>query len=112
MQRFDFVRRAEFEAGATADAISSPPCPYVVGTRRLRMLSYRLYKVANFSSSPVRLCPTSIAANGFRQYLADPVVLVVTPLKSLMGDQVAILSAKHLQLPLLVSPIRQTLLSR
>ena len=54
------------------------------------MLSYGLWKVANFSFSPARLCPTS----NFRQYPADPVVLVVTPLKSLMRDQVAILKRK------------------
>ena len=35
-----------------------------------------------------------LAANGFRQYPADPVVLVVTSLKSLMRDQVAILKRK------------------
>ena len=35
-----------------------------------------------------------LTANGFRQYPADPVVLVVTPLKLLMRDQVAILKRK------------------
>ena len=36
-----------------------------------------------------------LAANGFRQYPADPVMLVVTPLTSLMKDEVAILKRKE-----------------
>lgn len=38
-----------------------------------------------------------LSANGFRQYPTNPIVLVVSPLKSLMSDQVSILTSKGIR---------------
>ena len=56
------------------------------------MLSYRKSLIFHFLP---HVC-ARLAANGFQQYRVDPVVLVVTPLKSLMRDQAAILKQKEL----------------
>ena len=92
----DFRAMPDDEAIATA--VSSILTLFgVQNLKPLQMLSLRLLvgRQNGFGNSLIfHLLPhvcARLAADGFRQYSAGPVVFVVTPLKSLMRDQVAIL---------------------